>query len=70
VSQRIKSTDTFDRIDTPLFVAGALLVLVSLTAAVWMLSLGDVVTALGLGLLVAAGVLLTGIGLSPEAVTH
>jgi hypothetical protein len=66
----MKSTDTFDRIDTSLFVAGALLVLVSLTAAVWMLSLGDVVTALGLGLLVAAGVLLTGIGLSPEAARH
>ncbi len=61
---------TSDRLDTPLLVAGTLLVLLSLAAAAWMLSVGDVVTAAGLGLLVAAGLLLTGIGLSPHAATH
>jgi len=63
-------TDTRERFDLSLFVAGAVMVLVSLSAAAWMLSLGDVVTAVGLGLLVAAGLLLAGIGLSPETTTH
>lgn len=63
-------TDTFGRFNTPLLVTGMLLILVSLTAAIWMLTLGDVVTAIGLSLLVAAGLLLTGIGLSPEAATY
>lgn len=57
------------RLDSPLFLAGVLLVLVSVGVAAWMLSLGDVVTTLGLGLLVVAGVLLAGIGLSTEATT-
>jgi hypothetical protein len=52
---------------SPLFLAGALTVLGSVAAAVWMLSLGDVVTALGLTLLVAAGLLLAGIDRSPGA---
>ena len=49
-----------------LFVAGVAIVLASLATAAWMVSLGDVVTALGLGLLVVAGALLAGIGRSPE----
>jgi len=53
-----------------LVVAGVALTLVSLLAAAWMLSLDDVVTAVGLGLLVAAGLLLAGIGLSPETTTN
>ncbi|MFD1587683.1 hypothetical protein ACFR9U_11875 [Halorientalis brevis] len=62
--------DRRERFDMPLFVAGTVMVLVSLGAAAWMLRLGDIVTALGLGLLVAAGLLLAGIGLSPETTTH
>jgi hypothetical membrane protein len=50
-----------------LFVAGVASVLVSIFAAAWMFRLGDVVTALGLGLIVAAGLLLAGIGMSPSA---
>jgi len=63
-------TDTSERFHVPLFVTGTVIVLVSIGAAAWMFSLGDVVTALGMGLLVAAGLLLTGIGLSPEATTY
>ena len=63
-------TDTRERFDLSLFVAGVVMVLLSVAAAAWMFSLGDVVTGLGLGLLVAAGVLLAGIGLSPETLAH
>lgn len=54
----------------PLVVAGVLTVLVSIALAAWMFRLGDVVTALGLGLLVVAGLLMAGIGFSPETTTH
>jgi len=56
--------------NSSLFVSGVAMVLASLITAVWMFRLGDIVTALGLGLIVAAGLLLAGIGLSPEATTH
>ena len=56
--------------NSSLFMTGIAMVLASLAAAVWLLRLGDIVTALGLGLLVAAGLLLAGIGLSPEATAH
>lgn len=62
--------ETADRSNLSLLLAGAVIVLVSLTAAAWMLVLGDLVTAVGLGLLVAAGVLLAGIGLSPDPALH
>jgi len=57
-------------LDSPLTLAGVALVLVSSLVAVWMLTLGDIVTALGLGLLIAAGLLLSSIGVSGEAVAH
>jgi hypothetical protein len=50
-----------------MFLAGVVMVLGSVTIAAWMFSIGDIVTALGLGLLAIAGVLVAGIGLSPEA---
>jgi hypothetical protein len=50
-----------------MFLAGVVLVLASVTVAAWMFSIGDVVTALGLGLLAIAGILIAGIGFSPEA---
>ncbi|WP_435348838.1 hypothetical protein [Haloarchaeobius sp. HRN-SO-5] len=53
-------------VNRSLLVAGVTFVVVSIAAAAWLFSLGDVVTALGMGLLVLAGLLLTGIGLSPE----
>ncbi|MFA9415141.1 hypothetical protein [Natrinema sp. HArc-T2] len=56
--------------NSSLFVTGVAMVLASLVAAVWLFRLGDIVTALGLGLLVAAGLLLAGIGLSPETTAH
>ena len=56
--------------NSSLVMTGVAMVLASLAAAVWLFRLGDIVTALGLGLLVAAGLLLTGIGLSPEATAH
>jgi len=52
--------------DPSLFVAGAVVALASLAVAAWMLRLGDIVTAVGLGLLVVSGLLLAGIGLSSE----
>jgi hypothetical protein len=58
---------TRQRPDGRLFVTGVALVILSAAAAVWMLAIGDVVTALGLGLVLVAGVLLAGIGLSPDA---
>jgi hypothetical protein len=51
----------------PLFVAGVLTALASVAVAVRALLLGDVVTALGPSLLVAAGLLLAGIDRSPAA---
>jgi len=56
-----------DRINSSLFVAGVAIILASVIGAAWMLRLGDIVTALGLGLLIAAGVLMSGIGLSKKA---
>jgi hypothetical protein len=56
-----------DASDGTLLVAGTMWALVSAAAAVWVFSLGDVVTALGLTLLVGAGLLLVGIDLSPDA---
>ncbi|OLZ41486.1 hypothetical protein A6E15_11035 [Natrinema saccharevitans] len=56
--------------NSSMFVTGVALVLASLATAVWMFRVGDIVTALGLGLLVVAGLLLAGIGLSPEATAH
>ncbi|MFC4543824.1 hypothetical protein ACFO5R_18010 [Halosolutus amylolyticus] len=53
-----------------LFVTGVTMVLASVATAVWMFRLGDIVTALGLGLLVVAGLLLAGIGLPPEAAAN
>jgi len=57
-------------LNSSLFVTGVAMVLASLIAAVWLFRLGDIVTALGLGLLIAAGLLLAGIGLSPETTAH
>ncbi|MFB6103442.1 MAG: hypothetical protein ABEJ73_12890 [Haloplanus sp.] len=54
------------RLDSPLLIAGVAITLGSVAAAAWMLHLGDVVTALGLSLFVAAGLLLAGIDLSSE----
>ncbi|RLM53254.1 hypothetical protein DVK02_14780 [Halobellus sp. Atlit-31R] len=56
-----------DRINVPLFAAGALTALASAAGAALMLSHGDIVTALGLGLMIAAGALMSGIGLSTDA---
>lgn len=50
-----------------LFVTGVITAIVSTLAAIWVFSLGDVVTALGLTVLVVAGLLLAGIDLSPNA---
>jgi hypothetical protein len=57
--------DTSERFNAPLFVVGVGIVLASVLAAVQMLRIGDVVTLLGLGLVTVAGLLLTGISLSP-----
>ena len=57
----------FDPSGSSLLVAGVATALVSTLAAAWMFSLGDIVTALGLISLVAAGLLLAGIDLSPNA---
>ncbi|MFB6093295.1 MAG: hypothetical protein ABEK02_09830 [Haloquadratum sp.] len=54
-------------VDGGLLVTGIVTVVASVVAAAWMLRTGDVVTAIGLLLLVAAGVLLSGIGLSTES---
>jgi len=59
-----------ESINRPLFVAGVLIVVTSIGIATWMFRLGDIVTAFGLGLLVIAGLLLAGIGFSPETATH
>lgn len=59
-----------ESINRPLLVAGLLIVVASIGMAAWMFRLGDIVTALGLGLLIIAGLLLTGIGFSPETATH
>ncbi|WP_254522468.1 hypothetical protein [Natrinema caseinilyticum] len=64
---RQRSREPFN---SSLFATGVAMVLASLIAAVWLFRLGDIVSALGLGLLVAAGLLLAGIGLSPEATAH
>jgi len=58
---------TRQRPDGRLLVTGVALVILSVAVAMWMLAVGDVVTALGLGLVLVAGVLLAGIGLSPDA---
>ncbi|KPN29007.1 hypothetical protein SY89_03241 [Halolamina pelagica] len=57
----------FDPSGSPLLVAGMMTALLSALAAVWMLSIGDIVTALGLTVLIVAGILLAGIDLSPNA---
>ena len=57
-------------VNRSLVVAGVALALASLLVAAWTLRLGDVVTALGLTLLVAAGSLLAGIGLSSDTMAH
>ncbi|GAB7095267.1 hypothetical protein JCM30237_24200 [Halolamina litorea] len=51
----------------PLLIAGMLWALASAATAAWVFSMGDVVTALGLTVLVGAGLLLAGIDLSPNA---
>ncbi|MGM0388862.1 MULTISPECIES: hypothetical protein [Natrinema] len=70
MSQPMSQNDGHKPYNSSLFVSGVAMVLASLITAVWMFRLGDIVTALGLGLIVAAGLLLAGIGLSPEATTH
>jgi hypothetical protein len=50
-----------------LSLVGVVLVVVSVAIAGLAFSEGDIVTALGMGLMVAAGVLFAGIGLSPSA---
>ncbi|WP_049980535.1 hypothetical protein [Halolamina rubra] len=60
-------TVDLDPSGSPLLVTGAITAIVSTLAAIWVFSLGDVVTALGLTLLVVAGLLLAGIDLSPNA---
>lgn len=55
------------RLDFNLLGTGVLIVIASLVVAAWLLSLGDIVTASAMVLLVAAGVLLAAIGLSPRA---
>ena len=50
-----------------MFIAGVVMVLGSVAVAAWTVSIGDVVTALSLGLLAIAGALIAGIGFSPEA---
>jgi len=57
----------FDPSGSSLLVAGTMTALLSALAAVWMLSIGDIVTALGLTVLIVAGLLLAGIDLSPNA---
>jgi hypothetical membrane protein len=54
----------------PMLVTGVLMIVASIAAAAWTLSIGDVVTTLGFGLLVIAGLLLAGIGLSSGRPTH
>jgi hypothetical protein len=49
-----------------MFLTGLAMIFASVVLAVWTFSLGDIVTALGLGLLVVAGILIAGIGFSPE----
>ncbi|MFW5948817.1 MAG: hypothetical protein ACOCSD_04390 [Halolamina sp.] len=61
------STVDLDPSGSPLLVTGVITAIVSTLAAIWVFSLGDVVTALGLTLLVVAGLLLAGIDLSPNA---
>lgn len=56
-----------DPTGSSLLVVGTMTALLSAIAAVWVFSLGDVVTALGLTVLVVAGLLLAGIDLSPNA---
>lgn len=60
-------TVDLDPSGSPLFVTGVITAIVSTLAAIWVFSLGDVVTALGLTVLVVAGLLLAGIDLSPNA---
>jgi len=57
----------FDPSGSALLAAGVGTALTSALAAAWLLSLGDFVTAIGLTSLVAAGLLLAGIDLSPNA---
>jgi hypothetical protein len=61
------SPTAFDPSGSALLVAGLVTALASLVAAVWMVRLGDVVTAGALIVLVAAGLLLVGIDGSPDA---
>lgn len=64
------ATRDSDSFKSPLTLGGVALVLASSLAAVWMFTLGDIVTALGLGLLVVAGALLSSIGVSDRTVAH
>lgn len=49
------------------FLVGVVTVLASIAAAVWSFSVGDTVTAVGLGLVVLAGALVATIGFSRPA---
>ncbi|KAB1192486.1 hypothetical protein GJR96_03145 [Haloferax sp. MBLA0076] len=59
---------TVESLTSPLTLLGLVMVVVSIAVAALALSDGDVVTALGMGLLLVSGVLATGIGLSGESV--
>ena len=59
---------TVESLTKPLTLLGLVLIAVSLSVAGVALGDGDVVTALGMGLLLVSGVFATGIGLSGKSV--
>ena len=58
---------TVESLTKPLTLLGLTLVVVSLAIAAVAFSEGDVVTGLGMGMLLVSGLLATGIGLSDES---
>lgn len=54
-------------LDPKLVGFGILVVIASLLVAAWLFNLGDIVTGAAMVLLVVAGLLLAGIGLSPKS---
>ncbi|WP_396610721.1 hypothetical protein ACH9L7_10840 [Haloferax sp. S1W] len=59
---------TVESLTKPITLVGLALIVASISAAAVALSTGDVVTALGMVLLLTSGVLATGIGLSGRSV--
>ncbi|KTG29689.1 hypothetical protein [Haloferax profundi] len=59
---------TVESLTSPLTLLGLLMVVVSIAVAALALNDGDVVTALGMGMLLVSGVLAAGIGLSGKSV--